>query len=308
MRLVLLFCVWAALLPGQGKRVGSVDFFAYDGVDVAALRAGLPVHAGDPFSVEQIEGAKRGIRAAVEKRVGRPPSDVAVVCCDDRGDWILFVGLRAKAAAYREAPHGSARLPKELVRLDKDLMTAWMKAVEKGTSSEEHSEGYAVSSDPELRSYQMKLRSMALRLEAKLFTVLAESSDAEHRAIAANALGYARQSPKQLRALVDAAGDANSTVRNNAVRALGVLLESNPRLRDHVPTRLFTDMVNSGAWTDRNKGAYVLLTLTESNNRVVLKEIAAEAAGALREMSQWQSSGHASTARTILERIAAATP
>ncbi|MFN7936215.1 MAG: HEAT repeat domain-containing protein [Bryobacteraceae bacterium] len=302
---LLFFFAW--VVAAQGKKLGAVDFFAYDGVDIAALRTALPVHAGEPFSVERVEEAKKGIRAAVEHRLGRPPSDIAVVCCDDHGDWILFIGLRAQAAVYREAPRGRARLPKELVQLDKDLMQAWMKAVEQGASSEEHSEGYALSSDPELRSYQMKLHGMALRMEGKLFDVLASSSDDEHRAIAANALGYARQSPRQLRALVEAAGDASSGVRNNAVRALGVLLESNPRLGDNVPARLFTDMVQSGTWTDRNKGAYVLLTLTASNRRAGLPEIAA-AAGALREMSQWQSSGHASAARTLLERIAAAKP
>lgn len=144
-------------------------------------------------------------------------------------------------------------------------MAAWIHAVEAGTSSEDRSRGYALSSDAQLRSQQLKLRSLALRMEAKLFDLLANSSDAEHRAIATNALGYARQSPRQMEALVDAARDPSSEVRNNAVRALGVLLESNPALQANVPVQVFTGLVQSGIWTDRNKGTYVLLELAGWN-------------------------------------------
>jgi len=103
---------------------------------------------------------------------------------------------------------------------------------------------------------------------------------------------------------VDAAGDASSEVRNNAVRALGVLLESNPKLRAGVPARVFTDMVQSGTWSDRNKGTYVLMELAASNDRALLDEIDSAASGALKEMAQWRSSGHAYAARTLLERMA----
>ncbi|MBL8221961.1 MAG: hypothetical protein JNL62_22175, partial [Bryobacterales bacterium] len=98
--------------------------------------------------------------------------------------------------------------------------------------------------------------------------------------------------------------DASSEVRNNAVRALGVLLESNATLRASVPVRVFTDMVQSGTWSDRNKGTYVLMELAASNDRALLSEIDTAASGALQEMAQWRSSGHAYAARTLLERMA----
>jgi len=182
--LLVLLCAW--LLAGQDKKLGSVEFFPYDAVNIAALREALPVRVGQPFSLAMVEETKSSIRAAVQKQLGRRPSDVAAVCCDDQGDWILFVGLRREASGYRPERGGSVRLPGELVRLEKSLMASWMQAVQKGAGSEDRSKGHALSSDPALRAQQRKLRSLALRLEAKLFDVLGHSSDAEHRAIAAN--------------------------------------------------------------------------------------------------------------------------
>ncbi|MBL8177100.1 MAG: HEAT repeat domain-containing protein [Bryobacterales bacterium] len=303
-RTAVLVLFGAGLLAGQGKTIGSVEFFAFEGVDTAALRESLPVRAGQPFSAMAVEETKRRIREAVLGGLGRAPSDVALVCCDDSGNWVVFIGLSPDARSYRAEPKGAVRLPTELLRLEKRMMAAWMDAVQRGAAGEDRSQGYALGSDSRLRAEQQQLRSLALRLEEKLFAVLAGSADAEHRAIAANALGYARQSPRQLRALMDAAGDSSSGVRNNAVRALGVLLEAKPKLRAVVPVRLFTDLVRSGIWTDRNKGAYVLMELTASHDRALLNEIAAAALPALREMAQWQSSGHAAAARTLLERIA----
>lgn len=306
-RLALFFLL--AVLYGLGqtpeKRLGSVEFFGYDGVDIAALRRSFPVAAGEPFSHASIEGAKERIRGAVEKTIGRTPTDIAVVCRDDNVNWIIFVGLGATPSpAYRRDAIGSQRLPKELLRLDRELMQAWMRHVQKGAGSEDRSQGYALSNDPELRAKQMKLRTLALRMEAKIFAVLAGSSDGEQRAIAATALGYARHNQAQVQALIDAAADSNADVRNNSVRALGVLLEAHPLLRKTIPTRIFTDLVKSGLWSDRNKGSYVLLSLTKSRDPRLLSELQATAAEALREMAQWKSKGHAYAARMILGRMA----
>ena len=50
------------------------------------------------------------------------------------------------------------------------------------------------------------------------------------RRVASDAMGYARQSREQIVAVVRAARDLDDEVRNNATRALGVLVRSNPAL------------------------------------------------------------------------------
>ena len=48
-RCVLLLI--AAVSPiFAGDRIGAIDFYGYKGIDVARLRAKLPVHTGDPHS------------------------------------------------------------------------------------------------------------------------------------------------------------------------------------------------------------------------------------------------------------------
>jgi hypothetical protein len=68
-----------------------------------------------------------------------------------------------------------------------------------------------------------------------ILQVLASSSDARHRAIAAQTLGYGRQSNGQIDALVRASLDGDDEVRNDAVRALWVLAGAKPSLAKSIP-------------------------------------------------------------------------
>ena len=84
------------------------------------------------------------------------------------------------------------------------------------------------------------------------------------------ALGYARQSPRQVLALMRAARDPDEGVRNNATRAIAVLARANHRLASQISPDTFIEMLNSGIWTDRNKGAMVLMSLTAKRDPAVL--------------------------------------
>jgi len=75
----------------------------------------------------------------------------------------------------------------------------------------------------------LKLREYALAHAPELIRVSETSADDDHRAAAAEALGYAAQSSQQIAALVHASFDPNDGVRNDAIRALGVLLDYDPR-------------------------------------------------------------------------------
>ena len=79
------------------------------------------------------------------------------------------------------------------------------------------------------------MRDYALKNEAVIFRVLESSSDNEQRAIAAHALGYARASRRQVAGLVRASLDPDELVRNNAVRALAVLVGARTEFVRQVP-------------------------------------------------------------------------
>jgi hypothetical protein len=63
-------------------------------------------------------------------------------------------------------------------------------------------------------------------------------------------------------------------------------------------------MLNSGSWTDRNKGGWVVESLTASRDPKLLAQLRSEALVSLIEMARWHSNGHAYTARVLLGRIA----
>jgi hypothetical protein len=154
--------------------------------------------------------------------------------------------------------------------------------------------------DPAVRALQLDVRRWALKHERELLRALESSSSVQHRRVASDALGYARQSKQQRLALID----ADSEVRNNAARALGVLVRSNSKLAAEIVPDTFIEMLNSGAWSDRNKAAALLESLTAGRNPELLAQIRAIALDSLIEMASWRRASHAYFARKILGRIA----
>jgi hypothetical protein len=294
-------------LGGAEPRIAAIEFFGHKGVDTAAIRAALPFHEGD--EVSDRARVKDRVREAVVRSIGKEPTDVAGVCCTSDGGLLLFIGIPGdsfKAFAYGSAPTGRARVSTELEELSERLGEAIDAAVQKGgdAAQEDDSKGYALIKDPEARSVQMALRRYAIAHEPELFQVLATSAEAKHRAIASHALGYARQSTRQLNALTRAVRDPDDLVRNNATRAIGVLADANARLARHIQPDVFIEMLNSGVWTDRNKGAMVLERLTAKRNPVVLAKLRTMALDSLIEMTLWRPASHAGFARMLLGRVA----
>ena len=301
-----LMLLWAVpTLDGADDRIAVIEFFGHKGVDTAALRTSLPVREGDEWS----EGTKTRLREAVQRSTGKDATDVNGVCCTSDGGILLFVGIAGdsyKAFAYRPAPKGHARLSTELIQLSERLDEAIAAAVRKGgdAAAEDDSNGYALIADSQARSIQMALRRWAVQHERELFRVLEFSSDPRQRGMASHALGYARQSAHQLLALTQAARDPDEGVRNDATRAIAVLARSNDALARQIRPDLFIEMLNSGVWTDRNKGALVLERLTANRNLAVLTRLRIVALDSLIEMTLWRDSSHAYSARMILGRVA----
>jgi len=294
-------------LPAIARdRIWDIEFFGYKGIDLEAVRRAIPVREGDDYSGDE---SKSKVRQAVSDALGRDATDVAGICCNENGDRVLFIGLpgtSSKRFTYNPEPKGTARLSGEITTLNDRLNHALEAAVRKGgdAAREDDSTGYALAHDPAARSLQLKLRDYALAHATELLSVLESSADPKQRATAANALGYARKSSRQIAALVRAARDPDDDVRNDAVRALGVLASSDQRLAGQIPAADFIDMINSGVWSDRNKGAFLLLELTRGRNPDLLAELRTRALDSLIEISKWRSVGHAIPARFVLGRIA----
>jgi hypothetical protein len=197
------------------------------------------------------------------------------------------------------------RLPGTAVRLQKTLDDALMKAIVNGQAGEDDSEGYALASDPDTRKAQLAIRDYARQNDALVLRVLRSASDGEHRAAAALLLGYGRQSDEQIDALVRASLDPHEGVRNNAVRALGVLARGEPALAQRIPSAPFIGLLRSGAWLDHNKGSLLLLdALTTRRDPQLLAQLRTTALDSLLEMGRWRNKGHAVAALAILGRIA----
>jgi hypothetical protein len=63
-------------------------------------------------------------------------------------------------------------------------------------------------------------------------------------------------------------------------------------------------MLNSGTWTDRNKGAMLLEILSVRRDARLLGQLRRQALPSLIEMARWRNPGHAGNPRMILGRVA----
>jgi len=308
--IVVILTAGVAVVRGPDRRpLAAVDFFGYKGVDVAAIRPALPFQQGDSFPPPKVhtDELKKQVAAAIKKIIGREPTDVAFVCCDAKQHYLVYIGLPGEsyeAIAFNRAPMGDARLPKDAVKLSDAVNDAWSNAIMNGHATEEDSAGYALTNDPKARKAELALRDYALQHEDVLLKVLASSSNADHRAIAAQMLGYGRQFDGQIDALVQASLDADEGVRNNAERALEVLATAKPILARRIPPQPFIRLLRSGAWLDHNKASLVLVALTTTREPKLLEELRADALDPLLEMARWRYVGHAEAALTVLGRIA----
>jgi hypothetical protein len=281
-------------------RVASIEFFGYQGLDPEAVRKALPYHEGDPLARD----IKAQTRAVVKRITGRDATDVALICCINDGDTAVFIGLpgaSSRTIVFNPSPKQDVRLSPELLA----LMRAMSDAENSATifAEVDTRPGYRLMKDPRANAAELKVREYAIGHSDELLRVLSNSSDHEQRASAADALGYAGRSGRQLATLVLAARDSDETVRNNATRALGEILDADSSVSAQISPAPFLELARSGTWTDRNKASMVLEPMTKSRNLELLARIKAEAWDALMEMARWHTSAWAGAPRMTLLRI-----
>jgi hypothetical protein len=245
------------------------------------------------------------IPEAIKLVIGHLPTDISPACCDSQNKWMIYIGLSGKTLNFNKKPNGNIRLPADAFHLYEEFWPVYQEGVLKGILAEDQSKGYALSEYPPARSIQLKTRSYALANEALLCNVLENSADDQHRMAAAQMLGYARQSESQIKTLVQAAKDQNGTVRNNAIRALWLLVVANPKLAKHIPIENIAECLQSGSWDDLNKGSLLLSAMTQSRDKKILQSLQwKDVLERVIEIARWKFYGHSEGARLILGRIA----
>jgi len=292
----------------QRQRIDNVEFFGTTGFDVNLLRNSLPLKVGQEFSVNEIPDLIVKTKVSIKQLTGKEATDIAPVCCSAQRNWTVYIGLPGEnltTFTYHSQPTGKQRFSAEIVSLYHDMMNLTLEALQKPgvEATEDRSRSYALSAYPPLRTKQLAAHDYATHNQSLIRQILRESADGEQRAMAAEFLGYADPSKQQVTDLVYAAHDVDDGVRNNAVRALVVLATANAKVTSDIPAADFIAMLNSGSWTDRNKGGSLLSTLTEKRDQHLLNLLRQQASDSLLEMAQWRDN-HSSSSLIILGRIA----
>jgi hypothetical protein len=306
MKKLLPLCIIFSLnlANAQDQQIGIIDFFGFRRVSVQQAKAALGLREGDtlPLFLPTIEERLKDSLHVSEARL-------SVVCCDDSGKLILFVGIqetRAKSSMYRTPPNWNISLPSEITDAYNKFFEAFQIAVSKGIAGDDISQGHSLMVDSATRSWQERFPGFARHQMKILKTVLRNSADPEQRAIAAYVIGYATDKRQVTDDLLIAAVDEDEIVRNNAARALAAiatLANRRPALRIKIPAVPFINMLSSPIWTDRNKALMILTALTKTRDRQLLHQLRDRAFGSLVEMARWKSKGHAFNAFLILGRL-----
>jgi len=296
---------------GQTFEIGIIDFYGLIEISRDDARAALPFAERDtitlsddrrPAAFTSAEDHLKALRGVAGARVN-------LVCCD-AGRMIVYVGIQERGAPklhLRHAPGGAVRLPAEVVHAGEEFSKSFMAAVERGDAGEDRSQGYSLMHDRATRAIQQQFIVFARRDFSLLRRVLRDSSESAQRALAAQVLGYAADKQAVVDDLVGAMRDSADEVRNNAMRALMVFAEmatdtTGTALR--IPAEPFINLLNSPAWTDRNKASLALQALSAGRDPKVLGELRKSAIQPLVEMARWRNAGHALPAFWILARLA----
>jgi hypothetical protein len=284
-------------------RVGIIDFYGLRQLTRADLSAAIRVQIGDSLTYSQEELRKRLLAVP-----GVLDADVSLICCD-AGRSILYIGVREAGApmlVFDAAPVGSEVLPPEILAVSSRYMRALIEGVRAGQSGEDDSAGHSLSLYPPARAEQEQMAAFAASHTGLLRTVLRHSANGQHRALAAQVIAYAPDKSSIIPDLVAAVRDPDEQVRNNAVRALGVMAmyaQSHPGPALNVPSAPFVDLLSSLEWTDRNKASFALAALTTTRDTALLRELRERALPDLIEIARWRSPGHALAAAVVLGRI-----
>jgi hypothetical protein len=300
-----MIALGATAATAQLPPIGSIDVYGARKTTAAQVREALGLEVGDSLSAMAMLMAP----GRLADLPGVVSAAIDPVCCEG-GKTMLYIGIAEEggpALELRAPPSGPSRLAADVVQTGEAFAEAHTRAIMRGTVSEDVSQGHSLMSDSLARRIQRRYIELAARDLDSLRNVLRTSGDADHRALAAEILGYAANKQGVVEDLVFAMRDQSADVRNNATRALALIAalgQQRPELGIRVPYEPFIDLLNSIAWTDRNKASLALMQLTESRDAALLTALRSRAFDAIVDIAEWSNPGHAMPGVFMLARIA----
>jgi hypothetical protein len=306
--LLCLEQVWS-----QTPQVAIIDYYGPRPAN-AKFDDCLPFKVNDTirFLTDSISyvNAKQKILDCILERPFIKQADITFICCDAiEGKWMAFIGTSDKPKPD-DSEHSKTmdlRLPVELTKSYDSLMELLLEGIQSGQSSEDDSEGHALFEYPPCRKIQRRFIVYAANNLEILRNVLTSSMHSHERAAAATIIAYYHNKRDIVNDLVAAVKDEDGGVRNDAIRALGIILkyaQQRPDLKISIQPDPFISLMNSISWTDRNKSVGILLTMSEQRDKQFLRQLKNEILESLVDMAKWKSEGHAMAGYIILGRIA----
>ena len=287
----------------QSSEIATIDFYGIRSVSEDKVRQSLGLVVGDsvPDDTEPILERLRRIP-------GVEQATLDSICCVD-GKRSLFIGIEetgAERPELRARPEEDLRLPPEFARIYHEEQARGEAAAQEGRAGDDWSQGHSLSEDPDVRALQLKFVELSGKHLQTLRRVLALSRHDEDRRVAAAAIAYAADKKAILPDLVQAARDPDEDVRNNAMRAIAVMVayaQDHPELGIEIDYTPFVEMLTSPIWSDRNKALAIIRPLASGGDQALLRTLREEAFDSLLEMARWQSPGHASWAFFVLGHV-----
>ena len=294
-----------AIDPGPARPIGIIDFYGLHRLTAEQLRNALTFKVGDLITFGDLSFSETS-KHRLMMIPGVAHASIEMVCCAD-GRPVVFVGIEEKnapAMQFRPAPTGSSRLPREVLRVGMEFNQLLMNSLLSGHAEEDDSEGHMLMLDAAARPTEDRLIVIANDDLILLRKVLHDSADSEHRALAAQLLGYTKDKQSVVPDLVYAMSDSSYLVRNNAMRALLVFTMATKVKPPRVPYKPFVALLNSPVWTDRNKSSQALMQLVDTHDPSLLTMLREQALPSLVEMARWSDRDHAGAAFWILGHVA----
>ena len=302
---LLTLCLSTSLLnPADNGKFDHVDYYGFRKVDQNTIGELLDLHVGTSCDIDRDALAEKlreldQVEDAIVIYMSSPSSSIALVGVLEQG---------APTLQLREPPSGDFFLPSWVQEANERSHQEVLNGFYKGISGEDDSAGHALSTYAPARALEDDLVHYAIDNLDLVRNTLRYSRSPEERATAARLIAFADNKQSIVADLAYAITDPDSSVRNNAVRALSVLCDWSNRgkkalILDIDPEPLIA-MLESIEWTDRNKSAALLDSLTVSRPADLMKGLRAESLPALQEMALWHSYGHALFSIRILARLA----
>lgn len=96
---IVLVAIAFSLQQPLHIHIGEFAFFGTDGINVQKLQSALPATGEEITTLDQELDFRERIAHAVNSALGHKSTDVAIICCNHRGEDIVYIGLGGRNTA-----------------------------------------------------------------------------------------------------------------------------------------------------------------------------------------------------------------